>query len=403
MSEFNKSPFSAQLVKWILIIAIIGLIAGVSSAFFLTTLNWATKFRETHLWMIVFLPVAGLATGLLYYYYGKEITAGNKLLIKTIHEPKGIIPVLMAPMIYICTILTHLFGGSAGREGTALQITASLADQFSKPFSLSIEERKILLLAAVAAGFGAVFGTPIAGAIFALEFCQIKKINAKTFLVVLAASILGDSTAKLLNTKHTSYTIDTIPSIGFTEIIYVIVAGIAFGLCAVFFSTSMQKLSSLFKKYIVFTPLQPIIGGFLIAIAVWVLGTTKYIGLGIPTIVEAFNTTLPYYDFILKMAFTILTLAAGFKGGEATPLFFIGAALGNCLSLFIPLPFALLSGMGFVAVFAGAMNTPLACAIMAVELFGIQAGFYAALACFTACGIGNFFSRFIKPNPIEAV
>ncbi len=399
MTKKSKKTFtSIEPIKWILVIAIIGLIAGISAAFFLATLDWATNFREKHRWLIAFLPVAGLASGLLYYYYGNEITAGNKLLINTIHVPRGIIPVSMAPMIYINTIITHLFGGSAGREGTALQIAASLSDQFSKPLNLSPEDRKILLIAAVAAGFGAVFGTPIAGAVFAFEFCLIKKLNTKIFFVVIASSILSNGIAMLLNTKHTSYPIRIIPSIGFIELIWIFFAGIAFGVCAILYSTSMQKLSGLFKKYIVFTPLQPMIGGFIIAIAVWLLGNTKYIGLGIPTMVAAFNTTLPYYDFILKMAFTILTLAASFKGGEATPLFFIGAALGNCLSLFIPLPFALLSGMGFVAVFAGVMNTPLACAIMAVELFGIHAGFYAALACLIACGIRNISSRFFKPT-----
>ncbi|TAG31186.1 MAG: chloride channel protein [Sphingobacteriia bacterium] len=397
-NRLNNFSFLTGLVKWFFIIIIIGVIAGTSAAFFLASLNWITKYREMHLWMIAFLPVAGLVSGLLYYYYGKEFAAGNKLLINAIHEPKGIIPIFMAPMIYINTLITHLFGGSAGREGTALQIAASLSDQFSKPLNLSVEDRKILLLAAVAAGFGAVFGTPIAGAVFALEFCLIKKFNSKIFFVVIASSILSNCIAMLLNTKHTSYPIRIIPSIGFIELIWTIIAGIAFGVCAVLFNTSMQKLSGLFKKYIVFAPLQPMIGGFLIAIAVYLIGTTKYIGLGIPTMVAAFTTTLPYYDFILKMAFTILTLAAGFKGGEATPLFFIGAALGNCLSLFIPLPFALLSGMGFVAVFAGVMNTPLACAIMAVELFGIHAGFYAALACLIACGVGNILSPLFKPN-----
>jgi H+/Cl- antiporter ClcA len=133
-----------------------------------------------------------------------------------------------------------------------------------------------------------------------------------------------------------------------------------------------------------FPPFRPLVGGIIVALAVWVIGTTKYIGLGIPTIVASFDQALPSYDFALKMAFTIITLAAGFKGGEVTPLFFIGATLGNALSYFIPLPTGLLAGMGFVAVFAGATNTPLACSIMAMELFGSQSGVYAAIACVVA-------------------
>jgi H+/Cl- antiporter ClcA len=158
-------------------------------------------------------------------------------------------------------------------------------------------------------------------------------------------------------------------------------AGIAFGLCAASFSKIIHYVSAIFKSKIAYAPLRPFIGGIIISVAVLAIGTTKYIGLGIPTIVQSFDQQLPIYDFALKMAFTIVTLAAGFKGGEVTPLFFIGATLGSALSMFIPLPTGLLAGMGFVAVFAGATNTPLACILMAIELFGAECGIYVAIAC----------------------
>ena len=147
----------------------IGTLIGSASAFFLQTLDWATNFRENHLWLIALLPIGGFLIGLLYYYLGKDIEAGNNLLIDTIHDPKQIIPFRMAPFVYIGTIATHFFGGSAGREGTALQMAGAIADQFSKPFRLNAGERAILIIAAIAAGFGSVFGTPLAGALFGLE------------------------------------------------------------------------------------------------------------------------------------------------------------------------------------------------------------------------------------------
>lgn len=379
--ELNRNSFFTKAIKWILIIALIGGIAGTGAAILLSSLDWATKFRENHLWMIAFLPVAGLVSGLLYYYFGKEIADGNKIIINAIHLPKVNIPVLMAPLIYTSTLLTHLFGGSAGRESTAVQITAGLTNQFRNHFSLSEEDRKIFLLAAIAAGFGAVFGTPIAGVVYALEFSLIKKFNPRIVLVLTSSSLLGDYIAKLLNTKHTLFTINVFPVFGLMEFIWVIIAGIAFGCGAILFSFCKQKMAIVFKKFIPYTPLQPMIGGFIIVITVYFMGATKYLGLGIPTIAAAFETLIPCQDFILKMAFTILTLSAGFKGGETTPLFFIGATLGNCLSIFIPLPFALLAGMGFVAIFSGVMKTPLAGAIMAVELFGVHAGLYASIVC----------------------
>lgn len=381
---FRHFPALPYILKWLFISAFLAILTGSASAGFLQSLNWATAFRESHLWLILGLPLCGLVIGLLYHYYGKGIEGGNTVLLDTILHPKETIPFRMAPLVYIGTMATHLFGGSAGREGTALQMAGALADQFSKPLRLKPADRKILIIAAIAGGFGSIFGTPLAGAVFSLEVFLVGRLRYNALFPAFATAIMADRITRFWQVGHTHFHIPVIPDISAKNILYAVLAGIAFGICAASFSKAMHAASALFKSTIKFPPLRPFVGGILLLIAIWSVDTTKYIGLGIPTLLEAFDHVLPVYDFALKMIFTILTLSAGFKGGEVTPLFFIGAALGNTLSNIIPLPPGLLSGMGFVAVFAGATNTPLACMLMAIELFGSGCGIYAAMACIVA-------------------
>ncbi|SMC89944.1 chloride channel protein [Pedobacter nyackensis] len=397
VQQEDQAPPFRNLLKWIVLVLIVGIAAGTLSAVFLTALNMATAFRDQHTWMLYLLPVAGLIIGLLYHHKGREVERGNNLVFDTVHNPKDIIPFKMVPLVLIGTIVTHLFGGSAGREGTALQMAGATADQLHKPFNLNREDRGILLIAGLSAGFASVFGTPWAGIVFGLEVLMLARIPVKAVFAAAATAFIGAYVTELWGVGHTHYQISYIQPLSFRAVMYSVMAGVAFGVAAIFFVRLTDALSHLFKK-ITYAPLRPFIGGIIVVLLFLLPGTYKYAGLGIPTILEAFNTAAQSQDFALKIIFTAVTLGAGFKGGEVTPLFFIGATLGSALSLFLPLPVGLLAGMGFVAVFAGAAKTPLACCIMALELFGISCGIYVGIACIVSYFISGRHSIYNAPE-----
>lgn len=381
----NLPFFLRYLLLWLGLGALVGILSGSASAIFLVTLDWATYFRESHLWLLALLPLAGFAIGYIYYHFGANSAKGNNLLLEELYQTKQPIPLRMTPLVLFGTILTHLFGGSAGREGTAVQMGGSLADQLNKWISLDERDRRILLICGIAGGFASVFGTPLAGAIFSLEWILSRKFQWKSILPAFWAAIIADLVCqRIWGVGHTAYPFLEIPEMNWVNLAWIIPAGIAYGLAARLFAEVGHKIGDLFKKWIFYPPLRPLIGGVLIAVLVYCTEAYTYIGLGIPRIVEAFEEPLPWYDFLAKIGLTGLTLGSGFKGGEVTPLFFTGATLGNALSLWIPLPFALLAACGFVAVFSGATNTPLACTVMGMELFGYQAGVFLGLACVIA-------------------
>ena len=373
-----------ELGRWIPVSALVGIMGGSASALLLVSLAYATDLREKHVWLILFLAPAGWLVGQMYKRLGASVEAGNNLILEQTHDPTATIPIRMTPLILIGTFMTHLFGGSAGREGTAIQTGASLADQLARPFRMQAHDRRILLMAGISAGFASVFGTPLAGAIFGIEVLAIGKISYDAIAPCFMAAFVGDLVTKAWGVHHTIYRVSEVPPMSMSGVIYSMIAGVAFGLMGMGFAKLTHWVSHTARKYIANPTVRPVAGGLLVTIAVFGLGTShtlKYIGLGIPTILGSFDSKLPPYDFAAKTAFTAVTLGTGFKGGEVTPLFYIGSTLGNALARLLPLPSSLLTGMGFVAVFAGAANTPIASTFMAVELFGAEAGAYAGIAC----------------------
>jgi H+/Cl- antiporter ClcA len=376
---------SIALVRAIALGAVIGVICGAASALFLWLLKQATDYRIDHEVIVYFLPLAGLAIGELYARFGASVKAGTNLVIDTIHDDGPEIPFRMMPMVLVGTVLTHLFGGSAGREGTAVQMGASLADFTAHRARLDKPLRRQLVAAGCAAGFGSVFGTPIAGCIFGLEFVVLGRIEYLALAPALVAAVVGDLTTRALGTVHTAY--PAAPHLALDPL--VCAKWLAFAAAVALVSRGFVELTHFLKtqseRYVTRLSLRMAIGGAIV-VGLWqLLGTSDYLGLGVPMIVRSFtDPSVPQWAFAAKLAFTAITLGAGFLGGEVTPLFFIGAALGGALAPVLDLPRELAAGVGMAAMFGASAKTPLALSIMAVELIGGDALPHVAIVCVVA-------------------
>ena len=357
--------------------ATVGVVCGVGSAVFLLLLERATAFRLAHEAIVYALPVAGLVIGLVYERWGTSIKGGNNLVIDTIHTmPEGApqLPLRMAPMVLVGTVLTHVFGGSAGREGTAVQMGASLADAIAHRFRVGKDTRRQLLAAGIAGGFGSVFGTPVAGAIFGVEVIAIGSVEYDAILPALLASVVGNFVTLRLGVVHAVY--PTVAHVELTALVFgkLAVMGGAMALVTIAFVELTHRTKAFLERKIPRLPIRMFAGGIAIVVMWRLIGTSDYLGLGIPTILRAFSDpSLPWFAFALKLVFTVVTLSAGFLGGEVTPLFFVGATLGSVLARVLGLPIELGAGLGIAAVFGAAANTPIALSIMAVELLGANA------------------------------
>jgi H+/Cl- antiporter ClcA len=373
------------LVQWIGIGAVVGVLCGASSALFLSVLEWATAFRNGHEFIIYLLPVAGLLTGWFFERFGRSIEGGNNLIIDTIHDEGPEIPTRMAPMVLLGSVLTHLFGGSAGREGVAVQMGAGLADGLSHRLRLTPQVRKQILAAGVAGGFGSVFGTPIAGAIFGMEFITLGSMVYGALVPALVASVIGDMTTRALGIHHTAF--PALVHLDLTPVLLLkwLLFAIAMAATSIAFIELTHRIKKSFEVHSVRLPIRMFVGGVIVVLLWKLVGTSDYLGLGVPGILRAFNDPhLPVYAFAAKLIFTAVTLGAGYLGGEVTPLFFIGAALGNVMARLLGVPLAMGAGIGLAAVFAASANTPLALSIMAMELLGAPMFPHVVIVCVLA-------------------
>lgn len=330
------------------------------------------------------MPIGGFISAAIYQRFGREVEAGHHLVLDEIHDSKKTIPVKMAPLVFFGTMITHFFGGSAGREGTAVQMSAALTERIAQFLRLEADDRKRLLVAGIGAGFGSSIGAPLAGALFGIEVIALSWFRRRCALLCIVASFTAYFVTTTLKAPHSHFaTIDT-PELGIQILAVMVVAGIAFGVAARIFMKLTHAIEMLYDRVKISPLLKPVLGGALLLLAFKMLNTREYEGLGIASIEDALLNAPSFLKPALKTVFTALTLASGFKGGEFVPLAFIGTTLGSALSTLLPATPALLGAVGFAAVFAGTSNAPLACAAIAMKLFGWHITPFAIAACFAS-------------------
>ncbi|MHB1090863.1 MAG: chloride channel protein [Ilumatobacteraceae bacterium] len=384
--------FSTHLVFGV----VIGVIAGLVSAAFLASLNWATTTRNLNGWLIFSLPLIGLAIGLAYTFVGNDVAHGSNLVLEEIHEPNAGVPRRMAPLVFIASVITHLAGGSTGREGAAMQITASLTDGISRLFHPNLETRRILLITAIAGSFGAIIGVPIAGMVFALEVQEIGRIRYEALVPALIASVVGDRVVRKIGIHHLSVArLDNV-DMTFTLVWKIVIASAAFAAVSILFVAATHRLHTVTRRFITWQPLRPFIGGVILLALTALVGTRIYLGLSVDLVESALAGAvgISAVAWAWKLIFTTVSLGTGFIGGEVTPLFVIGALSGAQVAHLLNAPVPLFAALGLLATFAAAANTPIACIVIGVEYFGTGALVPIAFACvlaFAMSGHGGIY------------
>jgi len=353
--------------KWIGIAIILGSICGIVGAIFHIAVDYATEFRLMHSWIVYLLPLGGLLIVYLYHSVHLDHEPGTNTIIQSVRQQESV-PVLLAPAIFLATVITHLFGGSSGREGAALQIGGSIATSLGKIIHADKREMSMLIMCGMSAVFSALFGTPLTATLFSMEVVSVGVFYYAAFVPCLCSSIISLQIARLLGCQAVSYTLTSVLDINPINVLKLIVFTLGIAIFSIIFILMMHYSHKWFHHFE--NPYVRVIVGSIMLIVLVLLFGRNYLGAGMDIVNNAiYHTVLPY-DFILKAIFTAITIGCGFKGGEIVPTFFIGSTLGYLIGSLIGIDPHIGAALGIVGMLCCVINSPLTCMIIGVEMFG---------------------------------
>jgi len=378
----EESILFASVIKWIVLASCTGVIVGLATTAFLTLLSLATSFAGHYPYAFLLLPAALFSSSLLTKYLAPDAEGhGTEKVIEAIHRHGSIIPVAVIPVKLLATVITLAIGGSAGKEGPCAQIGGGLSSLFARAFKFNESDRRKLVICGISAGFAAVFGTPIAGAIFGVEVLFVGSLLYDVLLPSFVAGVTAYQVTSFFGIPYLHLSPIVISAVNEMLLLKVILAAVIFGVFSILLVKGMQEGHRLSNRLRIWSPAKGLIGGCLLVLLTFIFGS-QYLGLGLQTISSCLDgQSVSWYAPFLKILFTSITLNFGGSGGIVTPIFFIGTTAGAVVASVLQMDSGMLSAIGFVCLLAGAANTPIAASIMAVEMFGPAVGPYAAVAC----------------------
>lgn len=385
--------YAAAFTKWFAAAVLVGIVGGAVGSIFHICVDYVTELREEYSAILYFLPLGGLAIAFMYRLFASSGRIDTDRVIESVRENESI-PPIMIPLIFISTVITHMLGGSAGREGAALQLGGGIGYKLGSLMRLDTSKRRIIVTAGMSSVFSALFGTPVTAAVFASEVTSVGVLNYTGLFPCMLASVTAYLISKGFGIAPVKFSLTEIPALSVLTSVKIVAAAIIFAVISIVFILAIEELEHYSKRLIKNDYLRAFAGGTLIVLLTVLLKTRAYNGAGMDVIKEAIGGQVRPEAFALKIIFTAITIAAGFKGGEIVPSFFIGSTLGCTVAAFLGLDPSFAAAIGFTALFCGVVNCPLASVILSAEVFGSSGILYFSLACIVCYMLSGSFGLY---------
>lgn len=380
--------------KWVLLSGVLGLLGGLIGTAFYYAIGWATGMRTAYPWLIYLIPFAGVVIVFLYHLCDLKNDPGTNVVIDAIIDEHHDVPLRMAFLIFVSTVITHLFGGSVGRESAALQIGGCFGNGVGRLIKLDDKDRKLITMCGMSALFSAVFGTPITATVFVIEFISVGIMHYSALVPCLTAAYVAHFVAAAFHIRPESYTIVQTTAVSPVSCLQVLILGAACAAAGILFCYALHHTAKRLREYTHNDYVRILGGGMTLMCLTVMAGNTDYNGTGSQVIEAAMEGHAVWYAFLLKIVFTAITLGSGYKGGEIVPSFFIGATMGCVVGPLLGLPASLSAGLGLIGVFCAVVNCPLASIILSVELFGSADLPFFAIICAVSYMLSGPFSLY---------